>query len=421
MLAGLLRVDEVRRRSRAGWRRRRRWRVGVISWKTIRRTGIFGLQRLDQVPRDGLALAVLIRREVELVGVLDQRLELADLLLAVGADDVERLEVVVDVDAEAAPTARPCTWPGRRRRCAAGRGCGRSRPRRRTRCRGTRRSSWPWPATRRSPAWCPSRPCRHSAPCHSSDRSLRQSRTVQDAAQPARCVSATALPVGSATAGRLGQSAPPPAGGGPSSSTRRRSRRAEVTRQPGPPRWRQRRPRRRRAGTAARRPPGGSGRPARRWPAGSRRSSRRPAAIAHSRRPPGAEREARPAGPGWRRGSSARRLDEVGAERGAHAEAAPAWSTTASGAGDPALGERGGQRVARQRSATTTDSRAPAADAHPVPAGEQQPVEVVERGARGLGAEQRELRHERRAARPPGPVRRVPSWRRHHAVGLLGA
>ena len=42
-----------------------------------------GLERLDQVPGDGLALAVLIRGEVELVGVLDQRLELADLLLAV--------------------------------------------------------------------------------------------------------------------------------------------------------------------------------------------------------------------------------------------------------------------------------------------------------------------------------------------------
>ena len=76
---------------------------GVISWNTMRRTGHLRLERLHEVPRDGLALAVLVGREVELVGVLDERLELADLLLAVGADDVERLEVVVGVDAEARP------------------------------------------------------------------------------------------------------------------------------------------------------------------------------------------------------------------------------------------------------------------------------------------------------------------------------
>ena len=62
-----------------------------------------GLQRVDQVPGDGLALAVLICREVDLAGVLHQLLEPADLLPAVGADDVERLEGVVDVDAEPRP------------------------------------------------------------------------------------------------------------------------------------------------------------------------------------------------------------------------------------------------------------------------------------------------------------------------------
>ena len=61
------------------------------------------LQRLQQMPGDGLALAVLIRREVELAGVLQQRLELGDLSLLVSRDDVERLEAVVDVDAEARP------------------------------------------------------------------------------------------------------------------------------------------------------------------------------------------------------------------------------------------------------------------------------------------------------------------------------
>ena len=76
---------------------------GVISWKTIRRTGHAGLEGVDQVPGDGLALAVLVCREVDLAGVLHQLLEPADLLLAVGADDVERLEGVVDVDAEPGP------------------------------------------------------------------------------------------------------------------------------------------------------------------------------------------------------------------------------------------------------------------------------------------------------------------------------
>ena len=43
------------------------WRV--ISWNTIRRVGTRGLEHLGQVPGDGLALAVLIGGEVELVGV----------------------------------------------------------------------------------------------------------------------------------------------------------------------------------------------------------------------------------------------------------------------------------------------------------------------------------------------------------------
>ena len=64
------------------------------------------LQRLQQVPGDGLALAVLIRREVELGGVFQQRLELGDLGLLVGGDDVERLEAVVDIYAEPGPRLR---------------------------------------------------------------------------------------------------------------------------------------------------------------------------------------------------------------------------------------------------------------------------------------------------------------------------
>ena len=62
-----------------------------------------GLERLGQVPGDRLALAVLIRCEVDLAGVLEQRLELGDLFAAVRRDDVDRLEVVVHVDAEVGP------------------------------------------------------------------------------------------------------------------------------------------------------------------------------------------------------------------------------------------------------------------------------------------------------------------------------
>ncbi len=61
------------------------------------------LQHLEQMPGDRLALAVFVRREQELVGDLEQLLQLGDLLPLVGVDDVEGLEVVVDVDAEARP------------------------------------------------------------------------------------------------------------------------------------------------------------------------------------------------------------------------------------------------------------------------------------------------------------------------------
>ena len=65
--------------------------------------GVRGAHLVRQVPGDGLPLAILVRREVQLVGVLDQGPELADLLLAVRAHDIERLEVVLGVDAEARP------------------------------------------------------------------------------------------------------------------------------------------------------------------------------------------------------------------------------------------------------------------------------------------------------------------------------
>ena len=61
------------------------------------------LQLVEEVPGDRLALAVLVGGEVELVGVLEQALELGDVALLVARHDVVRLEAVVDVDGEPAP------------------------------------------------------------------------------------------------------------------------------------------------------------------------------------------------------------------------------------------------------------------------------------------------------------------------------
>ncbi len=61
-----------------------------------------GLEHLLEVPRDGLALAVLIGGEEELVGLREERLQLADLGLLVRVHHVDRGEVVVDVHPEAA-------------------------------------------------------------------------------------------------------------------------------------------------------------------------------------------------------------------------------------------------------------------------------------------------------------------------------
>ena len=65
--------------------------------------GNLRLEFLEQVPGDGLALAVFIRGQQEFVGVLKQVLKLGHLLPLVVRDDVEGLEVVVHVDPEAGP------------------------------------------------------------------------------------------------------------------------------------------------------------------------------------------------------------------------------------------------------------------------------------------------------------------------------
>jgi hypothetical protein len=55
------------------------------------------------MPSDRLALAILVRREQQLVGLVQTLLQVGDALLLLGVDDVQRLEVVVDVDAETGP------------------------------------------------------------------------------------------------------------------------------------------------------------------------------------------------------------------------------------------------------------------------------------------------------------------------------
>ena len=62
-----------------------------------------GLELLEQVPGDSLALAVLISGQQQFVGILQQVLELGHLLPLVAVHDVQRLEVVIDVDPEPGP------------------------------------------------------------------------------------------------------------------------------------------------------------------------------------------------------------------------------------------------------------------------------------------------------------------------------
>ncbi len=59
------------------------------------------LQHLEQVPGDGLALAILIRGEVELVCALQCLAQLGDRLLLAGVHLVGDGEVVIDVHAQA--------------------------------------------------------------------------------------------------------------------------------------------------------------------------------------------------------------------------------------------------------------------------------------------------------------------------------
>jgi len=60
--------------------------------------GDLRLQILEQVPADGFPLAILVRREIELAGVLHGRSQVLDDVLAAYGQLICRLEAVVDVD-----------------------------------------------------------------------------------------------------------------------------------------------------------------------------------------------------------------------------------------------------------------------------------------------------------------------------------
>ena len=61
------------------------------------------VQHLEQMPGDRLALAILVGRKIDLVDRLHQALQLLDLLAPIGRHHIQRLEVVVDIDAESGP------------------------------------------------------------------------------------------------------------------------------------------------------------------------------------------------------------------------------------------------------------------------------------------------------------------------------
>ena len=62
-----------------------------------------GVQHFEEMPRDRFAFAVFISCEIELVAVLEQGLELLDLVLLVRRHDIERFEVVIDIDPHTGP------------------------------------------------------------------------------------------------------------------------------------------------------------------------------------------------------------------------------------------------------------------------------------------------------------------------------
>ena len=62
-----------------------------------------GLQNLQQVPGNSLALTVGVRCEIEFVDLLELGLQVGDFLLLISADDIQRSESVVDIHAQTSP------------------------------------------------------------------------------------------------------------------------------------------------------------------------------------------------------------------------------------------------------------------------------------------------------------------------------
>ena len=107
------------------------------------------LQHLEQVPGDRLALAIFVRREQELVGAGELLLQLARLSSSCRGRRRRAARTRARRRRRGAPTTRPCTPRGSRRRCRAGRECGRRKTPRRSPARGSRQSSAPSQETRR--------------------------------------------------------------------------------------------------------------------------------------------------------------------------------------------------------------------------------------------------------------------------------
>ena len=64
-------------------------------------------QDFEQVPGDGLSLAVFVCGEKQLVGLFEQLLQLAYLGALVGGNHIQRFEIVVDVDSQPGPRFAP--------------------------------------------------------------------------------------------------------------------------------------------------------------------------------------------------------------------------------------------------------------------------------------------------------------------------
>ena len=141
--ASLLRVEELQV-DRAGFLERLEDRVaGDLGERHPLGVGGVDPQQGGDVVGDGLALAVVVRRQDDVARALHDLLQVGQVLLGVLGDHVIGHEIVLDVDARGPRS--PCPGPG----------CGHRKPGRRSRRPGTSRSSSPWPAIRRPPgSWC---------------------------------------------------------------------------------------------------------------------------------------------------------------------------------------------------------------------------------------------------------------------------